>query len=194
MFIFRRRQVHPKQRQRKWYNGLNYRHKFGTDNNNNTSVFRRRGSQVAWATRSYDRLHRFSRIVLCYIRHPVLFNAIRRSFSMSALVVRHMPICCRSVSCVLGRLVLGRPRCLWSPSVSKYADIAWFAGAFSSKRRMWPNSRHRISITALAPFVQVWVANSLWPFYPDEKTELLPVEGIQFVCFWPRQAPHTSVV
>ena len=47
--------------------------------NNNTSVFRRRSSQVARATHSYDRLHRFSRIVLCNIRHPVLFNAIRRS-------------------------------------------------------------------------------------------------------------------
>ena len=44
----------------------------------NTSVFRRRGSQVARATRSYDRLHRFSGIVLCNIHHPVLFNAIRR--------------------------------------------------------------------------------------------------------------------
>ena len=33
---------------------------------------------------------------------------------------------------------LGRPRCPWSPSVWKYADIVWFAGASSSKRRMWP--------------------------------------------------------
>ena len=87
--------------------------------NTNTSAFRRRGSQVARATLSYDRLYRFSRIGLCNVRHPVLFSATRRSLFKSALVFRRPPICCRSVSSVLVRLVLGRPRCPWSASVSK---------------------------------------------------------------------------
>ena len=81
------------------------------NNNTNTSAFCRHGSQVAQATRSYDRLHRFSRIVLCSIHRPVLFDGIQRSFSMSALVFRRMPICCRLVSVVLERLVLGWQRC-----------------------------------------------------------------------------------
>ena len=29
------------------------------------------------------------------------------------------------------------------------ADIAWFAGTFSSKRRKWPNKHHRMSIALI---------------------------------------------
>ena len=34
-----------------------------------------------------------------------------------------------------------------SVSLKTNADIAWFAGASSSMRGMWPKRRHRVSIT-----------------------------------------------
>ena len=114
------------------------------------SVFRSRESQLARVTRSYARLGptpllrplRAYTAVLQLLLGAVCstgfcFLAIRRSCSRSTLVCSRMPICCRSVSRVSGRPVLGRPRYPLSPSVWKYADIAWFAGGCSSKRRTW---------------------------------------------------------
>ena len=77
-----------------------------------------------------------------------------------------------------GRPVLGLPRYSFSLSVSKYENIAWFAGAYSSKRRTWPKRRQRLHVrhicahlTAPTPFIQRHVDYHMWPVNPDAASD-----------------------
>ena len=137
------------------------------------SVFRSRDSQLARVAGSYDRLHRFSCIVLCSLRHLFLFNAIRRSCSRSALVFSRMSICSRSVSMVLGRPALGRPRCPYVHGDRPFGSWRTSLGLRAPPRPTVGCGRRGVHhtcayLTAPTPFIQLLVAYPLWPVNPDE--------------------------